>query len=145
MSWIFNMKRGRKNTFSAPLRSAVTSARSTLTPPQSLTKPERTLFLEIVSTHPHLKAGDATMLAHFARASIKYEAFAKANDVGSWEKAGRLVLALARGLRLLPAMHSRTLARSREAHRPNFLAQWLADNPDPNPEEGDDDTDTHIH
>jgi hypothetical protein len=123
-------------------RSSATIARSALTPPSTLTKPEAILFTKIVDANTHLKIRDVTLLSAFVVAVTKYEAFARVNDVPSWERAGRLMLALARGLRLLPTTARRTLTRMREDHHPSTIAAYLAEHPHI-PEEDDDDR--HIN
>jgi hypothetical protein len=131
------MKRGRKTTLSKP---AVTAPRLAPTPPASLTNAERKLFLEIVSTHAHLKSGDAILLTAFVRAAIKFEQLGQQDDIAAWEKAGRMMLALARGLKLVSTTAARTLTRLREDYQPNLVAQWLRENPEP-----DDDDEIRRH
>jgi hypothetical protein len=105
-----------------------------------LTKLEQILFTKIVDANPHLKTRDITLLSAFVVAVTKYEHFARVNEVPSWERAGRLMLALARGLRLLPTTARRTLTRMREDHHVSPVAQYLAEHP-----EDDDDGIIHTH
>jgi hypothetical protein len=125
-------QRGPKTNASEP---NATLPRPVPIPPPTLTKAGRLRFLEIVELHPHLKAGDAFLLASFVQASTKFEQFGKGNDVASWERAGRLMLALARALRLVSTTHSRTLARLREDVRPSLAKQYLAEHPDDDDED----------
>jgi hypothetical protein len=114
-----------------------------LTPPSTLTKSEQILFTKIVNANPHLKSRDATLLSALVQAVIKYEHFGRVNDVAAWERAGRLMLALARGLRLLPTTARRTLTRMREDHHVSPIAQYLAEHP--NSEDDNDDSIKHTH
>ncbi|MGY8683442.1 hypothetical protein Q2941_37555 [Bradyrhizobium sp. UFLA05-153] len=111
------------------------------TPPATLTRPERFLFLKIVDANAHLKTGDTLLLTAFVQAAIKFERLGKTDNVGAWEKTGRMMLALARGLRLLPTTAARTLTRMREDHRPSMAAQYLAEHP----EDDDDDSISLAH
>jgi hypothetical protein len=110
-------KPGRPNSFErnvVPLRG--NARRSPLTPPAMLTKSERLLFIEIVSTNPHLVDADGPIVAAYSQAMVKTYRLAKKPDfIAEWEKAGRLTLALARSLRLTPqaAIDPQALGRHR--------------------------------
>jgi hypothetical protein len=123
------MRPGRKTDSSRP-EPAATQLRPLPIPPSTLTKAERLRFLEITDCHLHLRAGDAILLAAFVRASLKFEDLSNGNDIVAWEKAGRMMLALARGLKLVSTTAARTLVRMREDHRPNLAALYLAENPE---------------
>jgi hypothetical protein len=87
-----------------------------INPPASLTATERVLFLETVRHHQHLGPGDSVMIAAYVAASVKFQRLSRGReDVRDWEKAGRMMLALARSLRLTQqsATDAKTLARAR--------------------------------
>jgi hypothetical protein len=119
----------------------VTLSRPLLTPPATLTKQEQALFIKTVDTHPHLKSGDVILLTHFVQAAIKFEQLARTDNIADWERAGRMILALARGLKLTSTTAARTLTRLREDHHPSLVAQYLAEHP----EDDDDDSAQHTH
>jgi hypothetical protein len=114
-----------------------------LTPPAILSKPERLLFIEIVSRQPHLVPADAPMVAAYTQALAKAFKLGRATDtasVAAWEKATRVALALARSLRLLPinSIDPQSLGRRRKDRLESSpLDAYFAANPDP--EETDDD------
>ena len=68
------------------------------------------------------------MLAAYCQAIIKTHRLAQGDDVGSWEKAGRLAMALARTLRLTPisGTSAEKLGRQRRDAQPNPLDEYLA-------------------
>ena len=74
-----------------------------LHPPTSLTKVERSIFLELAANAPHLKAADAMLLASLAQATNLSRRTARdPSKAAVWERATRMQVALARSLRLTP-------------------------------------------
>jgi hypothetical protein len=139
------MRPGRKTSLSEP-EPAATAQRPLPIPPSTLTKAERIRFLEIVDTHPHLKSGDAILLVAFVKTSLRFEQLAETDNVRDMEKCGRLMLALARGLKLVSTTAARTLTRMREDHRPNLAAQYLLENPETDDDEDRDGSGSrHAH
>ena len=96
------MKPGRKGSFDSIVPIDAKSTRSRPTAPSSLTKAEAATFNELAAVNRHLTQTDAPLLAAFAQAVAKASKLAKAQDVQSWERACRVMLALARSLRLTP-------------------------------------------
>jgi hypothetical protein len=121
------MRRGRKTSSSEP---HFTPVRSAPMPPATLTPQQRALFVQTVDAHPHLKSGDAILLAAFVQAVAKFEQLSKTDALADWDRCGRLMLALARALKLTSTTAARTLTRLREDHHPNLVAQYLAEHPD---------------
>ncbi|WP_461329945.1 hypothetical protein [Bradyrhizobium diazoefficiens] len=76
---------------------------------------ERTIFSETAAQHPHLKPGDAMLLAAFSQAAARSFKLAKKSDTKAWETAIRAMLALARALRLtqISSTRAETLGRRR--------------------------------
>jgi hypothetical protein len=107
------MQRGRKS-FSANVVALRPVPRAHLTPPSNLTSAERAIFTETAAQYPHLKPGDAMILAAFAQASVRSFALSKKNDTAAWERAVRAMLAIARSLRLTPQSHTRAEALGRK-------------------------------
>jgi hypothetical protein len=123
------MQRGRKTVLNQP-KPAVTSTRPLPVPPATLTGPERSLFLKLVDAHLHLKSSDTLVLATFCQVAIRFEKLGKTDNFRDWEKCGRMMMAMARGLRLLPTTAARTLQKMRDENKPSHLKTWLADHPD---------------
>jgi hypothetical protein len=94
-----------------------------------LTASEKQIFIETAAAYPHLKNGDATILAAFAQASARSFRLAKKEDTAAWEKAVRTMLALARSLRLTPISTTRAEALGRKRDRdiqPSFYEEMEA-------------------
>jgi hypothetical protein len=112
------MQRGRKSPNATIVALRPTPLRPRLTPPTTLTDAERDIFSETAAQHPHLKPGDAMILAAFAQASVRSFKLAKKHDTAAWEKSVRAMLALARSLRLTPQSHTRAEALGRKDQPP---------------------------
>ena len=95
---------------------ALPTPRSRLTAPKTLTASERAIFNETAAQHPHLKPGDAMVLAAFVQASVRSFKLSKKDDTKGWEQATRAMLALARSLRLTPISSTRAEALGRKRH-----------------------------
>jgi hypothetical protein len=71
-----------------------------------LTKVERSIFSELASHAPHLRAADTLLLASLAQATILSRRTARdPSNAAVWERATRMQIALARSLRLTPQSH----------------------------------------
>lgn len=96
-------KRGPKSSAETNIVTLATRAKPRLTPPTLLSKPERSLFVQIVANSPHLRPMDVPMLATYVQGLAKTYRLAKKSDADSlkaWNDTSRVVLALARSLRL---------------------------------------------
>jgi hypothetical protein len=102
--------------------------------PSSLTKEQRVLFNEIVTSHRHLKAGDAPMVVSFVEARLITARLAKGKNIADWEKAARVMASLATKLRLTPqsSVDPHALSRKREQQMPraNVYDTGLPDDDD---------------
>jgi len=87
--------------------------RPKLIPLGSLSKPERRVFDHLVRTNGHLRQADIPMLQLLCAAYCR--AMSKKPGGDDWERANRIVLALARSLRLTvqATIEPRTVARQR--------------------------------
>jgi hypothetical protein len=92
----------------------VTGQPSRLTPPSYLTKPERSLFVELVSSCDprHFIVSDLPLLTSFVQATLEARKGPR-GDIEYWEKAVRIQAMLATRLRLAPQARTnpRTVAR----------------------------------
>ena len=97
------------------LSSAATATRPRLTPPSSLSTDERLEFIAIADDNRHLRRTDVAMLAAYVVAATKVQKLARSKDVGPWERATKVMMALARSLRLTQqsCTDPKTLTRSR--------------------------------
>jgi hypothetical protein len=114
----------------------VTGTPPRLTAPSSLTKPERTLFIELVdSCDPrHFVKSDMPLLVSYVQAALLVRSAAArlskkqdANTVATWERAVRTMAMLATRLRLAPQARSdpKTIAGWQAAqHRKSDLNPW---------------------
>jgi hypothetical protein len=112
-------KPGRKSAALNVVQFAVTSMRPRISPPSSLNAAERAVFIATVTGNPHLKSGDALMLAAFAQTLVKVNKLARKTDaasVSAWEKCARVMLSMATKLRVTQqaATHHITAGRARE-------------------------------
>src|SRR5690348_11445367 len=126
------MARGRKSSASNVVQLAPSLPRPRLNPPRTLTKAERSIFVETVAQHPHLKPGDATLVAAFAQASARSSRLARKENTDPWERSVRIMLALARALRLAPisGMRPEALGRKRAEQQFSYYDQMKADDDD---------------
>jgi hypothetical protein len=112
-----------------PLIPSVT--RPALTPLSSLTKSEAMLFHHLVTTNGHLRQADIPMLELLC---VAYSVAKQRKGGGDeWERANRVVLALARSLRLTcqSTVEGRKAGRLRvEAERRIGRMPWHRDDPD---------------
>jgi hypothetical protein len=127
------IQRGRKSSNAKNIVALPTPSRPRLTAPKTLTAGERAIFNETAAQHPHLKPGDAMILAAFVQASVRSFKLAKRNDTKAWEQAVRAMLALARSLRLTPISGTRaeTLGRKRDQSLSYYDRMRDADDTDP--------------
>jgi hypothetical protein len=94
-------QRGRKSSAALLTFSVVDGTRPRLTPPSSLTKSERSLFIELASGAEHLRPTDAPLLASYVQAIIASRRSARdPSKLDIWDKATRLQMSLATKLRL---------------------------------------------
>jgi hypothetical protein len=68
--------------------------------PETLTADERLMFLALARENRHLRPSDAAMLACYCMATTKVMKLSRSKDVGPWERATRMMLALARSMRV---------------------------------------------
>lgn len=94
------MKRGRRSTASLNVIPININRARVIKPPVALTNAERDIFDDTARINTHLTAADATLLAAYAQAVCKSFRLVKRDDVSDWEKSNRIMLALARSLRL---------------------------------------------
>ena len=114
-------QRGRKS--SAELVFPVIEHRPGVTPPSSLTKAERSLFIELVANAEHLRPTDTPLLASYVQATIASRRSARdPSKVDVWEKATRLQVSLATKLRL--TAQSRTDTRTVGRQEPQGPHPW---------------------
>jgi hypothetical protein len=116
------MQRGRKPTLTVvPIE--LTGARPRLTAPSLLTKGEREIFAEAAAMNPHLRPADSALLAAYAQALAKSYSLAQQSDaIASWEKTTRVVIALARSLRITSKsqVHPEAAGRKRQSLPPSY-------------------------
>lgn len=126
------IQRGRKSS-NAKIVALPTPTRARLTAPKSLTASERAIFNETAAQHPHLKPGDAMILAAFAQASARSFKLSKKDDTKAWEQSVRVMLALARSLRLtqISGTRAETLGRKRDQSLSYYDRMRDADDTDP--------------
>jgi hypothetical protein len=126
------IQRGRKSSSSNIVTLSPAATRLRLTAPATLTANERAIFIETAAQHPHLKPGDAMVLAAFAQASARSFKLAKKEDTAAWEKSVRAMLALARSLRLTPISGTRaeTLGRKRDQQTTSYYDRMRHDDAD---------------
>ena len=92
-------QRGRKS--SAELVFPVIEHRPRVTPPSSLTKAERSLFIELAANAEHLRPTDTPLLASYVQATIASRRSARdPSKVDVWEKATRLQMSLVRNCQI---------------------------------------------
>jgi len=106
----------RKSVAALSVMSPATTATSPrLIPPASLSSDERLEFLAIADENSHLRRTDAPMLGCYVTAVTRVQKLARSKDVAAWEKAIKVMLALARSLRLTQqsCTDPKTLTRSR--------------------------------
>jgi hypothetical protein len=127
----------RKSGAAKLIALTTTGTRQRLMPPPFLLTDEKSLFVELAARNAHLTPTDTPMLAAYCQAIVKTHHLAQGDDVGSWEKAGRLAMALARTLRLAPisGTHPERLGRQRRDAQPSPIAEYFAQRE----AEGDDD------
>lgn len=126
---------GRRSAASKIVHLATTGTRSRPTAPRCLTKAERTTFNEIAIANPHLKTTDAPILASFVQATTLSHRLGRsdrASDVPMWDRTTRMMLALARSLRLTvnSVTHPDKLGRARQDQELNPLDAFLAEDDD---------------
>jgi hypothetical protein len=130
------LQRGRRSAAANLVKLATTSPRSRLTAPEFLKADERALFTALADDNRHLTRTDVPLLAIYAAAVFKVNKLGRQKDVGQWEKASRMMLSLARSLRLTvqSATEPRAVGRQRRDARPDLVAEYLAETGDDNAE-----------
>jgi hypothetical protein len=104
-------QRGRKSSASLLAFPAIEAPRPGPEPPSSLTKSERTLFIELAASAEHLRPSDGPLLASLVHAiTLACRLARDPAKIAEWDKAARTQMALARSLRLTP--QSRTDSRA---------------------------------
>src|SRR5437868_5269278 len=79
---------------------ATTGTASRLTPPASLSTAERLEFIALAAENKHLRRTDAPMLATYCMAVTRVAKLSRGKDGALWERAIKVMLALARSMRL---------------------------------------------
>jgi hypothetical protein len=110
------------------IKLAATDTRPKLTAPSCLTKPERIHFDQLVHANAHLTVSDVACLASFCQAASKAHKLGRGEDTKGWERATRVMMALARTLRLtaISSTHPDKLSRQRRDARPSVIDEILA-------------------
>jgi hypothetical protein len=119
---------GRKSAAASVIKLAATDARPKLTAPSCLTKPERIHFDQLVRANRYLTITDQAMLASYVQAMSKSHRLGRGEDTEGWERATRVMMALARTLRLtaISSTHPDKLSRQRRDARPSVIDEILA-------------------
>lgn len=99
-----------------------TKARLKLIPLSPLSKGELKLFQHAVHHNRHLRAADIPQLELYSMSYCRAVAAHKRKDTEAWQCEIRIVLAIARSLRLTvqSAQEPKTVGRKREAPLPSF-------------------------
>jgi hypothetical protein len=82
---------------------ALTRPKPAPIPPDFLPTSERQLFIDAAKANTHLVASDAPTLAAWSQAMVKVHTLGRGDDTVEFERAVRVMLALARALRLVPS------------------------------------------
>ena len=125
----------RKSAAELSVMSPATTATSPrLSPPSSLSTAERLEFIAIAAENVHLRRTDAEMLAAYVVAATKVRKLARGNDVGPWEKATKVMMALARSMRLTQqsCTDPKTLSRARNKPDIEAILREMNGDDDPN-------------
>jgi hypothetical protein len=117
-------KPGRANQYDKILPIDSTRAGSRLIPPAFLKSDERSMFMALAAQDRHLTRTDEPLLATYVQAIGKTSRLAQHKDVGPWERAARVLIALARSLRLTPQSTTDPQAIGRRRTRPNCTMRF---------------------
>jgi len=125
-------KPGRKSAAEHNVIALVPSARPRITPPASLNALERAIFVQIVSTNPHLKIGDTLLIAAFAQTLAVVNKLARKTDsqsIKDWELKSRVMISLATKLRITQqaATHHGVAGRARDSAKPQSYYATMQD------------------
>lgn len=93
-------QRGRKSATGNVVALRPTGSGPRLTPPSLLSNQEAQLFSELAAAAPHLSSTDTPILTSYVLAISKSNELSRSHDTASWEKTVRVMMALARTLRL---------------------------------------------
>jgi hypothetical protein len=121
---------GRPKKLFANVRQFPGTDRQTpLTPIVRLNSLERSIFNLTVTRHRHLKPADVVLVTSFAKAAARVLKPSRLEDAAAIEKATRIMVLIARSLRLTPmnALDPRTVGGHRRDALPNPLAEYLAE------------------
>ena len=99
------MKPGRKSAAeleASVVKLASNAPRPRPTPPEILSTAEQSLFAELRAANKHLTATDVPMLTAYCQAITKTHRLGRSGKVADWERASRIMMALATKLKLSP-------------------------------------------
>lgn len=111
------LQRGRKSAAAANvLRLSVSGEPARLSPPSYLSKPERSLFVEIVGACDlrHFVESDLPLLCSYIQATLVARA-GPGEDLKAWESAVKFQCMLSTRLRLAPQSRSDPVKVARQA------------------------------
>jgi len=125
-------KPGRRSAAENNIVQLVSPTRPRITPPASLIAQERAIFIEIVSTNPHLKIGDALLIAAFSQTLAIVNKLARKCDsqsIKNWELKSRVMISLATKLRITQqaATHHGVAGRARDNAKPQSYYATMQD------------------
>lgn len=126
---------GRKSAASKLVHLAATSTKSRPSAPECLTTAERTTFNKLTLANRHLTVTDAPILTSYVQAmtiSHRLGASERDSDYARWERSTKVMLMLARSLRLTvnSTTHPDKLGRVRNEATVDPVDQFFAENPD---------------
>ena len=112
------------------VRPATNPSSSRLSPPECLSTDERLLFTMLAKDNRHLRPSDSPMLACYCMTVTKVCKLARRADVAPWERAVKVLMALARTMRISQqAMRDpKTVARAVRHANDEASAQLWASN-----------------
>jgi len=116
----------RRSAASFEVPSSVTGELARLTPPADLDKPEREIFLDLVSASKpgHFRASDLPLLSAYVRAIALELAAGDTKALTRWERAVKSMVALSMRLRLSPqsrAANNPTRPGSKTESMPSYF------------------------
>jgi hypothetical protein len=82
------------------VKPATNPPSSRLNPPPILNDDERQLFVMLAAENTHLRRSDNPILAAYCMTATKVQELSRSDDVTSWEKALKMLVVLARTMRI---------------------------------------------
>ena len=124
-------QRGRKSAELLTFPS-IDDVRPRITPPLSLTKSERSLFVELAADAPHLVPADAPLLGAYCQAILLARRTGRdPARVDVWERITRVMTTLATKLRLTPQSRSCPKSLARQQRPASHYDRMALDDDDP--------------